>query len=172
MEWKVIHCLVEDDMVDLAKRLLQEAEERGVKMILPIDILVADDFKNDANTKVVQATPEEGVPENWMGLDCGPLTKAKITEELADCKTIIWNGPMGVFEMSTFATGTLAIAQALADLTKQGCITIVGGGDSVAAINQMNMASEVSHVSTGGGATLELLGGDLLPGVLAIQEGS
>jgi phosphoglycerate kinase len=117
-------------------------------------------------------TVEEGVPEGWMGLDIGPESLSLFEKELGECKTIIWNGPMGVFEMSAFAKGTLGIATLLAKLTEQGVVTVVGGGDSVAAIEQMKFADKVTHVSTGGGATLELLGGTVLPGVTAIQEAS
>ena len=155
-------------MLDLAKSLLEEAKAKDVALILPTDVLCADKFDNNAATQVV--TVEEGVPEGWMGLDIGPESLTLFEKELGECKTIIWNGPMGVFEMAAFAKGTLGIATLLARLTEQGATTVVGGGDSVAAIEQMKFADKVSHVSTGGGATLELLGGTVLPGVAAIQD--
>lgn len=160
--------MVEEDFVALATQLLEEAKEKGVALILPTDILAADKFDNDAATQVV--TVDEGVPDGWMGLDIGPESLKTFQTELSECKTIIWNGPMGVFEMPTFAKGTLGIATLLAELTEKGVVTVVGGGDSVAAIEQMNFADRVTHVSTGGGATLELLGGAVLPGVAAIQD--
>jgi phosphoglycerate kinase len=161
--------MVEDDLVDLARELMAEAETKGVRIVLPDDILCADKFDNEANTRLT--TLAEGVPEGWMGLDVGPESLGRFEAELADCKTIIWNGPAGVFEMPKFAQGTLGIAEILARLTaNEGAATIVGGGDSVAAIEQMHYADRVTHVSTGGGATLELLGGAVLPGVAAIQD--
>ncbi len=159
--------LVEEDKLDLARELEALAAKKGVKFILPTDVVIADKFAPDANSKVVAAT---AIPEGWMGLDNGPDSTKMIQAELADCKTIIWNGPMGVFEFDKFAAGTSAIAQTMAELTAKGATTIVGGGDSVAAVEKAGLADKLSHVSTGGGASLELLEGTVLPGVAALNE--
>lgn len=160
--------LVEDDMVDLAKTLMQKAKDKGVKMLLPSDVVLADAFDNDANTAVAKVTEISG---DWRGLDIGPETIKEFGNEIGQAQTIVWNGPMGVFEMSNFATGTFEVAKMLADATSsRGAITIVGGGDSVAAINKAGLGSQVSHISTGGGASLELLEGKVLPGVAALTE--
>lgn len=159
--------LVEEDMVELAASLMKKAEEKGVKMILPVDVVLADKFDNSANTAIAKATEISG---NWMGLDIGPETIKEFGNEISDCQTIVWNGPMGVFELSNFAEGTNAIAQMLADATDRGAITIVGGGDSVAAVNKAGLGGKVSHISTGGGASLELLEGKTLPGVAALSD--
>eukprot|EP00633_Aureoumbra_lagunensis_P004663 CAMPEP_0197313066 /NCGR_PEP_ID=MMETSP0891-20130614/25566_1 /TAXON_ID=44058 ORGANISM="Aureoumbra lagunensis, Strain CCMP1510" /NCGR_SAMPLE_ID=MMETSP0891 /ASSEMBLY_ACC=CAM_ASM_000534 /LENGTH=430 /DNA_ID=CAMNT_0042800685 /DNA_START=11 /DNA_END=1303 /DNA_ORIENTATION=- len=159
--------LVEDDYLETAKEAIALAEEKGVKLILPNEIVVADAFAADANTQIVSS---EEIPDGWMGLDNGPAATEMIKEELADCKTIIWNGPMGVFEMEAFAKGTFAICECLADLTANGCITIIGGGDSVAAVEKAGLAEKMSHISTGGGASLELLEGKVLPGVAALDD--
>jgi len=159
--------LVEMDQLDLAKRLEAEAKAKGVKLILPTDVVIADAFSADANTKIVSV---ENIPEGWMGLDNGPESTKLIQKELADCKTIIWNGPMGVFEFDKFAKGTFDIAQTLAELTGKGATTIIGGGDSVAAVEKAGLAEKMSHISTGGGASLELLEGKILPGVAALDE--
>lgn len=145
------------------------AAKKGVKLILPTDVIVADKFAPDANAKVVPVT---AIPDGWLGLDNGPESTALIQKELADAKTIIWNGPMGVFEFDAFAKGTTAIAETLAELTPKGVITIVGGGDSVAAVEKAGLADKLSHVSTGGGASLELLEGKVLPGVAALNVSS
>ena len=145
------------------------AAKKGVKLILPTDVIVADKFAPDANAKVVPVT---AIPDGWLGLDNGPESTAMIQKELADAKTIIWNGPMGVFEFDAFAKGTTAIAETLAELTPKGVITIVGGGDSVAAVEKAGLADKLSHVSTGGGASLELLEGKVLPGVAALNVSS
>ena len=158
---------MEEDFLELAKKLEAMAKEKGVKLILPTDVVIADKFSADAQSKVVPATE---IPDGWMGLDNGPETTKMIQAELADCKTIIWNGPMGVFEFEKFAAGTSAIAKTLAELTSKGATTIVGGGDSVAAVEQAGLADKLSHVSTGGGASLEMLEGRTLPGVAAIQD--
>merc|ERR1712087_815405 len=139
----------------------------GSTFILPSDVIVADKFAAEANTQIVAQDP---IPDGWMGLDNGPAATAEIQKELADCKTVIWNGPMGVFEIDAFAKGTFAICDTLADLTSKGCITIIGGGDSVAAVEKAGLADKMSHISTGGGASLELLEGKVLPGVAALQE--
>lgn len=159
--------LVEDDKLELAKNLEKIAAEKGVKIILPSDVVVADKFDANANTRVVSVT---AIPDGWMGLDAGPNAIAEAQKELSDCKCIIWNGPMGVFEFDKFAEGTFAIAKTLADMTSKGCITIIGGGDSVAAVEKAGLASKMSHISTGGGASLELLEGLPLPGVVALDD--
>ncbi|MEG4515357.1 MULTISPECIES: phosphoglycerate kinase [unclassified Microcoleus] len=159
--------LVEDDKLELAKSLEAKAKERGVAFLLPTDVVVADKFAADANTQTV---PVESIPDGWMGLDIGPDSVKTFQDALADCKTVIWNGPMGVFEMEKFAVGTEGIAHSLAELTKTGTTTIIGGGDSVAAVEQLNLGEQMSHISTGGGASLELLEGKELPGVAALDE--
>ena len=159
--------LVEDDKLELAKSLEAKAKERGVTFLLPTDVVVADKFAADANTQTV---PVESIPEGWMGLDIGPDSVKTFQDALADCKTVIWNGPMGVFEMEKFAAGTEGIARSLAGITKTGTTTIIGGGDSVAAVEQLNLGEQMSHISTGGGASLELLEGKELPGVAALDE--
>jgi len=159
--------LVEDDQLDLARKLETIAKEKGVQLFLASDVVVADKFAADAANKVVSI---DNIPAGWMGLDIGPQTIADIQAGLADCKTVIWNGPMGVFEFDAFAKGTNAIATTLAELTGKGCITIIGGGDSVAAVEKAGLAEKMSHISTGGGASLELLEGKVLPGVAALNE--
>jgi len=159
--------LVEDDQLELAKKLEKIAAEKGVKLFLASDVVVADKFAADANSQIVDIS---NIPADWMGLDIGPKTIKDIQDGLSDCKTVIWNGPMGVFEFDKFATGTNAIATTLAGLTSKGCITIIGGGDSVAAVEKAGLADQMSHISTGGGASLELLEGKVLPGVAALEE--
>ena len=150
----------EDDQLALAKRLL---EQFGDKLMLPSDVVAADRFAADARTQVVQAN---AIPDGWQGLDAGPITRKVYTEALQGAKTVFWNGPLGVFEFGAFAEGTNAIARAVADL--HGAYTVIGGGDSVSAINKSGQADRVSHISTGGGASLELLEGQKLPGVEAM----
>jgi len=160
--------LVEDDFVETAKEVMAKAEKLGKQILLPSDIVVADAFSADANTQVVAA---DAIPEGWMGLDNGPKTTEEQKEALSDCKTIIMNGPMGVFEFEKFNKGTFGIVDILADLSKEkGAITIIGGGDSVAACEQSGRAGDMSHISTGGGASLELLEGKILPGVAALAD--
>jgi phosphoglycerate kinase len=159
--------LLEEDKVELAKKLLAEAKAKNVKLLLPVDTLVADKFDNAAATKVV---PVNAIPADWAGVDIGPETIKLFSEEVKKAKTVVWNGPMGVFEMSNFAKGTNAIAQAMADATKAGAVTIVGGGDSASAIAKAGLEKQVSHVSTGGGASLEFLEGKILPGVAALND--
>lgn len=159
--------LVEDDKLDLAKALEAKAQERGVELLLPTDVVVADRFAPDATAQTV---PVDQIPEGWMGLDIGPDSIQAFQTALASCRTVIWNGPMGVFEFDRFATGTEAIARTLADLTPQGATTIIGGGDSVAAVEKVGMAAAMSHISTGGGASLELLEGKVLPGIAALDD--
>ena len=159
--------LVEDDQLELARKLEKIAAEKGVKLYLASDVVVADKFSADAANKIVEINE---IPADWMGLDVGPKTIADIQAGLADCKTVIWNGPMGVFEFDAFAKGTNAIAKTLASLTGKGCITIIGGGDSVAAVEKAGLANKMSHISTGGGASLELLEGKVLPGIAALNN--
>lgn len=146
---------------------MKKAEEKGVKLILPSDVILADTFDNDANTAIASASEISG---DWMGLDIGPETLETFAEEIKKSETIVFNGPMGVFEMSNFATGTVTVAKLMAEATERGATTIVGGGDSVAAVNQAGLGDKVSHISTGGGASLELLEGKELPGVSALSE--
>ncbi|CAG9466162.1 unnamed protein product [Pedinophyceae sp. YPF-701] len=159
--------LVEEDKLDLAKELEEKAAAKGVKLLLPTDVVVADKFAPDANTQTVGV---DAIPDGWMGLDNGPATTELFVKELSECKTVVWNGPMGVFEFDAFAAGTIAIANCLAELTPKGCTTIIGGGDSVAAVEKAGVAEKMSHISTGGGASLELLEGKVLPGVAALND--
>ena len=159
--------LVEEDKLELATKLEAKAKEKGVEFLLPTDVVLADKFAADANTKTVSVND---IPDGWMGLDIGPDSIKTFQAALADCKSVIWNGPMGVFEMEAFAAGTNGIATTLAGLTGTGCITIIGGGDSVAAVEQAGLADQMSHISTGGGASLELLEGKVLPGIAALDE--
>jgi phosphoglycerate kinase len=159
--------LVENDKVDLAKRLMAEAKEKNFKLFLPIDHVVAPEFKADAKPTICDVS---STPADQMGLDIGPKTIAAYVAEIAKAKTIVWNGPMGVFEMPAFAKGTLEIAKAVAAATSAGATSIVGGGDSVAAVHQSGVSSKISHISTGGGASLEFLGGTKLPGVEALTN--
>ena len=159
--------LVEEDKVDLAKELLEKAEETGANVMLPVDSVVAKEFKNDAEYKVVG---EDGIEDGWMALDIGPETAIAFGNTIKHAQTVVWNGPMGVFEMSNFADGTIEVAKALAEATKQGATTIIGGGDSASAIRVAGLEDEVSHVSTGGGASLEYLEGKELPGVAVLTD--
>lgn len=160
--------LVEDEFVDTAKEVLAKAEKLGKEILLPSDIVVADSFSNSAKTQLVAS---DNIPDGWMGLDNGPQTTKEQQEALADCKTVIMNGPMGVFEFEKFNKGTFGLVGILADLTKEkGTVTIIGGGDSVAACEQSGKAGDMSHISTGGGASLELLEGKILPGVAALDD--
>lgn len=159
--------LIEDEKIDLAKDLLNKVSNSKVKFLLPVDFLVANEFKNDSPFVVVSA---DAIPSDKMGLDIGPETVNLFKHELENSKTVVWNGPMGVFEMDNFAKGTFAIAQVLADITAKGAVTIIGGGDSAAAISKAGLEDKVSHVSTGGGASLEFLEGKVLPGVNALND--
>lgn len=156
--------ILEADKIDLAKDLMEKARARGVRFMLPSDVVVADRFAEDAKTRVV---PVDQIPPDWQALDIGPDTVAKFSRAIADAKTVVWNGPMGVFEMKPFAEGTRGIAKALAD---SKATTIVGGGDSAAALEEMGFADKVTHVSTGGGASLEFLEGKELPGVAVLKD--
>lgn len=159
--------LVEADKLDLARQLLAEAKQRNFRLLLPTDHVLGAEFKPDTKT---QTTSVNATADGWMGLDIGPDTIAKYAAELARAKTIVWNGPMGVFEMPAFAKGTLEIARAVAAATGKGATSIVGGGDSVAAIHAAGLGDKISHISTGGGASLEFLGGRKLPGVEALTD--
>jgi phosphoglycerate kinase len=159
--------LCEEEYIETAKEVMAKADKLGKKILLPSDIIVADQFSAEANTQVVSF---DKIPDGWMGLDNGPNSTAEQREFLSDCKTVIMNGPMGVFEIEKFNKGTFGIVDILADLTKKGAITIIGGGDSVAACEQSGKADQMSHISTGGGASLELLEGKILPGVAALNE--
>ncbi len=158
--------LCEDDKLDLAKELLQKAKAKGVNLYIPTDAIIADNFANDANTK---HSDINAIPDGWMGLDISTETIKTYNEVIKNSKTILWNGPMGVFEMSSFENGTKQVALAIAEATKNGAFSLIGGGDSVAAINKYNLAAEVSYVSTGGGALLEYIEQGSLPGVRAIE---
>ena len=162
---KIGNSLFEADKVELAKELMAEA---GDKLVLPIDSIAADAFSNDAKTEVVDA--EDGIPDGYMGLDIGPKSVKLLQDTLSDAKTVVWNGPMGVFEMPNFAKGTLAIGEELVKVTENGGTTIVGGGDSTAAVQQLGVADKLTHISTGGGASLEYLEGKELPGIASISE--
>ncbi|HVM75391.1 MAG TPA: phosphoglycerate kinase [Candidatus Saccharimonadales bacterium] len=159
--------LVEEDKIDLARKILADAKAKNFKLLLPVDHVVAPECKADAPATVVDVT---ATPPDQMGLDIGPKTVRLFEEQLSHAHTIVWNGPMGVFEMPAFAKGTLAIAKAVAAGTKDGVTTIIGGGDSVAAVHQAGVAKQISHISTGGGASLEYLGGRKLPGVEALTN--
>jgi phosphoglycerate kinase len=161
--------LVENDKIDLAKRLLAEAKARNFKFLLPADHVIAPELKPDAKATICDVS---ATPANQMGLDIGPKTIAAYAAEIAKAKMIVWNGPMGVFEMPAFAKGTLEIAKAVAAATTAGATSIVGGGDSVAAVHQSGVANKISHISTGGGASLEFLAGRKLPGVEALTNKS
>merc|ERR1711871_1543866 len=160
--------LAEDDFLETAKKTMELAKSKGVELILPSDIVVADKFDANANTQIVMA---DAIPDGWLGLDNGPQATKDIQDAISDCGTVIWNGPMGVFEFDAFAKGTNAVAETLAELTtSKGTITIIGGGDSVAAVEKAGLAEKMSHISTGGGASLELLEGKVLPGVAALND--
>jgi phosphoglycerate kinase len=164
---KIGSSLVEDDYLQTAKDIMAKAAEKGVKLHIPVDAVVADAFSNDASIKKVKAN---AIEDGWMGLDIADESIAELSKVVENSKTVLWNGPMGVFEMSNFEAGTRAIANALVKATRNGAFTLIGGGDSVAAINQFGQAEEVSYVSTGGGALLEYMEGRVLPGVAAIKE--
>jgi len=159
--------LSEPDKYELARELLAKAEQKGVKVVLPVDVVVADKFAADANAKTVAA---DKVEEGWMALDSGAKTAALYAEALAGAKTIIWNGPMGVFEFDAFAKGTEDVAKAVAKATDEGATSIVGGGDSIAALKKTKLSAKISHISTGGGATLEYLEGKVLPGIATLAD--
>ena len=161
---KIGTSLCEDDYLDYANDMIKKAADKGVKMLIPVDTVTADAFSNDANVKVVDAGQ---IDDGWMGLDIGPKTRELFANAVKDAKTVVWNGPMGVFERPNFAAGTVAVAQALADTD---AVTIIGGGDSAAAVNQLGFGDKMTHISTGGGASLEFLEGKELPGVAAATD--
>ncbi|MEZ7975428.1 MAG: phosphoglycerate kinase [SAR324 cluster bacterium] len=165
---KIGASLLEEDSLDYANELINKAQEKGVELLLPIDAVIADRFDKNAETRLV--TAEEGAPEGWLILDIGPQSTEIFCEAVLRSRTVLWNGPMGVFEMEAFAKGTFAIAQSLAEATDKGTVTIIGGGDSAAAIKQFGLSGRITHVSTGGGASLEFLEGKELPGVSIIQQ--
>ena len=164
MGYEIGTSILDADSVDLAKDLIREAEEKKVRFLLPVDVVCGKEFKNDTETGVYKA---EEIPSDMMGLDIGPETAAIYKEEILNAKTVVWNGPMGVFEMENFAKGTLAVAEAMA---QSEAVTVIGGGDSAAAVTQFGLASEMSHISTGGGASLEFLEGKELPGVAVLED--
>lgn len=165
--WAIGNSLLEEDKVALAKELIEKAEKAGVDLVLPEDSVVAKEFKNDAEQKVVG---EEGIEDGWMGLDIGPKSVERFSSIIENAKTVVWNGPMGVFEMDNFAKGTFAVADAMAKATDGGATTIIGGGDSASAIKKAGLEEKVAHVSTGGGASLEFLEGKDLPGVVSLTD--
>jgi phosphoglycerate kinase len=164
---KVGSSLVEDDFLDVARKIMAEAEAKGVNLYIPTDTVIADKFDNNANRETVNINE---IPDGWMGLDTGAATSVACREIIAQSKLILWNGPMGVFEMENFQQGTVDVANAIVEATANGAFSLIGGGDSVAAINKFNLADKVSYVSTGGGAMLEYLEGIELPGIKAIRE--
>lgn len=164
---KVGASLVEDNYIETAQRILKMAEEKGVNLYIPVDAIIADAFSNDANTNEVNISE---IPDGWMGLDVGEQSRKDCEEILVNSRLILWNGPMGVFELEKFAGGTISAAHAIVKATEKGAFSLIGGGDSVAAINQFNLADKVSYVSTGGGAMLEYLEGIELPGIAAINK--
>jgi phosphoglycerate kinase len=166
MGGKIGISLCEDDKLDLALDIMKKAKEKGVNLILGTDCVAADKFSNDANTQICSVMD---IPEGWEGMDAGPATREKFAAAIEPSKTILWNGPAGVFEFDNFTAGSRAIADAIVRATKNGAFSLVGGGDSVACINKFGLADEVSYVSTGGGALLEAIEGKVLPGVAAIK---
>ena len=164
---KVGQSICEPDMFPVALEILKKAEEKGIKIVTTPDALIADDFAETANT---QECPANAIPDGWEGLDIAEGGKELFRKEILECKTILWNGPVGVFEMDKFATGSKAVAEAIAEATAQGAFSLIGGGDSVACINKFGLADKVSYVSTGGGALLEYMEGKVLPGVAAIRK--
>ncbi|WP_462251478.1 phosphoglycerate kinase [Ekhidna sp.] len=167
MGGQIGNSLVEEDKLELAKELISKAKEKGVDLQLPKDSIVADDFNNDANT---QTSDNYAIPDGWMGLDVGAESRVVFSEIIEKSKTVLWNGPMGVFEMSNFAEGTNTIAQAVVKSTENGGFSLIGGGDSAAAVNNLGYGDKVSYVSTGGGALLEYMEGKVLPGVAALED--
>lgn len=163
---KIGDSICEDDKQDLALEILAKAKEKNVQIHIPVDVIAADDFKNDANTQVVDVT---AIPDGWQGLDAGPKSLENFKKVILESKTILWNGPLGVFEMENFAKGTIELGNFIAEATEKGAFSLVGGGDSVAAVKQFGLESKMSYVSTGGGAMLEMLEGKTLPGIAAIQ---
>jgi len=164
---KIGDSICEDDKQELALEILRLAKEKGVQIHIPVDVIAADDFSNTANTQVVDVT---AIPDGWQGLDAGPKSLENFKKVILGSKTILWNGPLGVFEMESFAKGTIALGEFIAESTEKGAFSLVGGGDSVAAVKQFGLEDKMSYVSTGGGAMLEMLEGKVLPGIAAILE--
>ena len=164
---KIGNSICEDDKLELAIEILKQAKEKGVQIHLPVDVVAADSFSNDAKTQIVDVNQ---IPDGWQGLDAGPKSLEIIKRIILDSKTILWNGPLGVFEMENFANGTISLGEFIAESTKNGAFSLVGGGDSVAAVKQFGFEDQMSYVSTGGGAMLEMLEGRTLPGIAAILE--
>ena len=164
---KIGNSICEDDKLELAIEILKQAKEKGVQIHLPVDVVAADAFSNDANTQVVDV---KQIPDGWQGLDAGPKSLEIIKRIILDSKTILWNGPLGVFEMESFANGTISLGEYIAESTANGAFSLVGGGDSVAAVKQFGLEPKMSYVSTGGGAMLEMLEGRTLPGIAAILD--
>ena len=164
---KIGNSICEDDKLDLAIEILKQAKEKGVQIHLPVDVIAADAFSNDANTQVVDV---KNIPNGWQGLDAGPKSLAIFKQIILDSKTILWNGPLGVFEMESFANGTISLGEFIAESTVNGAFSLVGGGDSVAAVKQFGLEPKMSYVSTGGGAMLEMMEGRTLPGIAAILD--
>ncbi len=158
--------LREEDMIPLARKILDEAKAKGVNVILPVDLVIADKFSPDAKTGIV---PADNIPNDWMGLDIGPESIRKMSDIIRQSKTVIWNGPAGVFEWEPFSRGTVAIGKAVAEATRNGAFSLVGGGDSVAAVTKAGLADKISYISTGGGAMIEMLEGKTLPGIAALE---
>ena len=164
---KIGNSICEDDKMPLALDILKQAKEKNVQIHIPVDVIAADDFSNDANTQILDINE---IPDGWEGVDAGPKSRAQFHDIVMQSKTILWNGPLGVFEMENFAGGTIALGNSIAEATKNGAFSLVGGGDSVAAVKQFGFENKVSYVSTGGGAMLESLEGKTLPGIAAILE--
>lgn len=167
MDYEIGKSLLEEDRIEMAKAILEKAENTAIKFLLPTDVVVANEFSNDSQKQTVDI---DMIPSDKMGMDIGSKSTSLFVEEILNSKTIIWNGPMGVFEFDNFAAGTNAVAEALVKATEKGAVTIIGGGDSAAAIKKAGLAEKVSHVSTGGGASLEFLEGKVLPGVVALND--
>jgi phosphoglycerate kinase len=157
--------ICEDDKLDLALEILEKAKQKGVQIHIPVDVVAADAFSNDANTKIVDV---KEIPDGWQGLDAGPKSLENFKKVILESKTILWNGPLGVFEMESFANGTIKLGEFIAEATEKGAFSLVGGGDSVSAVKQFGLEDKMSYVSTGGGAMLEMLEGKVLPGIQAI----
>jgi len=164
---KIGDSICEDDKQELALEILRLAKEKGVQIHIPVDVIAADDFSNTANTKIVDV---KEIPDGWQGLDAGPKSLENFKKVILESKTILWNGPLGVFEMETFSKGTIALGDYIAEATQNGAFSLVGGGDSVAAVKQFGFEDKMSYVSTGGGAMLEMLEGKILPGIAAILD--
>lgn len=164
---KIGNSICEDDKMELALDILKQAKEKNVQIHIPVDVIAADDFSNDANTQILDIN---AIPDGWEGVDAGPKSRELFHKAVMESKTILWNGPLGVFEMENFANGTIELGNSIAEATKNGAFSLVGGGDSVAAVKQFGFADKVSYVSTGGGAMLESLEGKTLPGIAAILK--